>query len=177
MWSCLTVPASLWVWSQKLTSILDLLQTKDQTWTAGNLALQDSLRLKVPVRVVRGSHEKIKCASDQHVYVSAVAALSRCYLADMMIITCQHGRCDSIMCRSGSSFAVIDFVAKHVSCVLCSSLLHAHYMHAPGQSSPSMHAPAGHAQASLPSSPAEPPHLLIARHLRKPPAPAKCFTF
>ena len=125
MWSCLTVPASLWVWSQKLTSILDLLQTKDQTWTAGNLALQDSLRLKVPVRVVRGSHEKIKCASDQHVYVSAVAALSRCYLADMMIITCQHGRCDSIMCRSGSSFAVIDFVAKHVSCVLCSSLLHA----------------------------------------------------
>ncbi|KAL3157789.1 hypothetical protein ABBQ32_012213 [Trebouxia sp. C0010 RCD-2024] len=31
---------------------------RDQTWTSGNLALQDSLRLQVPVRVVRGSHEK-----------------------------------------------------------------------------------------------------------------------
>lgn len=82
---CLTVPPAMWVWSQKLTNILDLLQTKDQTCTAGNLALQDSLRLKVPVRVVRGSHEKIKCASNQHVFVSAVAASSCCYLADMVI--------------------------------------------------------------------------------------------
>lgn len=50
-----------------------LLQTKDQTWTSGNLALQDSLRQKVPVRVVRGSHEKIKYASHLGLYVSAAA--------------------------------------------------------------------------------------------------------
>ena len=46
---------------------MELLQTRDQTWTAGNLALQDSLRQQVPVRVVRGSHEKIKYAIALHV--------------------------------------------------------------------------------------------------------------
>lgn len=89
MWSGHALPCQLQCGSGPKSScvLLDLLQTKDQTWTAGNLALQDSLRLKVPVRVVRGSHEKIKCASDQHVYVGAVAALSCCYLPDMVIIT------------------------------------------------------------------------------------------
>lgn len=38
----------------------DVVQTKDQTWTMGNLALQDSLRQRLPVRVVRGSTENVK---------------------------------------------------------------------------------------------------------------------
>ena len=54
--------------------VMYVLQTKDQTWTSGNLALQDSLRQKVPVRVVRGSHEKIKYASNLGLCVSGAAA-------------------------------------------------------------------------------------------------------
>lgn len=50
------------------------LQTKDQTWSAGNLALQDSMRQRVPVRVVRGSTEKVKYAVQPLQYVHACSA-------------------------------------------------------------------------------------------------------
>ena len=42
--------------------VLCMMQTKDQTWTAGNLALQVSMQKKKPVRVIRGSSETVKYA-------------------------------------------------------------------------------------------------------------------
>ncbi|KAL0021355.1 hypothetical protein WJX77_007695 [Trebouxia sp. C0004] len=60
--------------------------TKDQTWTAGNLALRDSLRQKVPVRVVRGSTEKV---NNQKELIYTYDGLYEVTAADM--VTGQEG--------------------------------------------------------------------------------------
>ena len=93
-WWHVAVPynASLsWVWSQNLMDVMCLLQTKDQTWTSGNLALRDSLCQQVPVRVVRGSHEKIKYASSLCPYVTAAAVYI--YSATLLVWTVAPSTC------------------------------------------------------------------------------------
>ena len=98
---CSTVGKNLPMLYMSCLSQTGMLQTRDQTWTAGNLALQDSLRLKVPVRVVRGSTEKVKYAHccllpDQlppicSLYIRQTFVLPLVYIAQLLNTMCsQH---------------------------------------------------------------------------------------